>query len=444
MMFNRNRRIDRRFFLKGAGIAMALPMLNIMGDETSQKKAATSPKRLACFFFPDGVSLPPTKDPAHKDWNWFPLGDRNNYKFTKVLEPLEALRKDSTIISGLSHPITRQVHAHNTAATYLTGTYKGRTQKSVSISLDQVYANMVGRETRYKSLVMSTDGGVGTMIGSQTMSYNKDGRPIFAESSPKRLFYDLFVTPDEAERKALGTEQSILDFVMEHGRNLQKKLGVVDKERFTNYLEAVREVEKRLKKAEDWINIPKPKPNVELDPEIKPLKNAREYVRTMYDLIWLAFETDSTRTATYQIGQENAQGVSDYLSKAVGIPRAHTLTHKVKDEDGWKNLGTYNRFLVEEFAHFLNRLKSSKDGLDPLLDNTLCFFGSSTSRYHKSNNYPLILAGGKKMGFKHGQFIKCVEEESDLSDLYLTMAQQLGVGTDKFAKSTKTFSEVLA
>jgi len=433
-------RMNRRYFLKGVGVAMALPMLDIMAEPKSSQKQ--SPKRLACFYVPDGVALPPKEDPAHKDWNWFPLGDKNNYKFTKSLQSMQGLREETTIISGLSHPPTRNKHGHACAGAFLTGTFVGPKGKYNTISIDQLYANLVGKHTRISSLVMSTDGGVGTPTSSQTMSFNSGGRPISAESSPKRLFNRMFVTPGAEELSDLATKKSVLDSVLENSKVLQKKLGKVDKERFDHYLEAVREVEKRLKKSEEWVNVPKPKIDAEINSDVLP-GEARAYVRTMYDLIWLAFQTDSTRVATYQIAQEGAYGVSDNLATAVGFRKGHSLTHATKDKDGWKNLGIYDQFLADEFAHFINRLKSTKDSIDPLLDNTLCLYGSASSKYHTSRNYPLILAGAKNLKLKHGQFLKFDEEKTQLSNLHLTMLQQLGVEVEKFSDSTGTFSEVL-
>jgi hypothetical protein len=170
----------------------------------------------------------------------------------------------------------------------------------------------------------------------------------------------------------------------------------------------------------------------------------REYLQTMFELIYLAFKTDSTRVATYQIGQENALGVSDYLARAVGFKLTHQLSHATKEPGGWENFGKYNRFISEEYGRFAKKLKSTPEagGEGSMLDNTLLLFGSASSTYHLSRNYPLILAGGKNMGFKHGQFLKYDEEKVPLSNLYLSMLHKLGVETDKFANSNGTLAGV--
>jgi len=187
----------------------------------------------------------------------------------------------------------------------------------------------------------------------------------------------------------------------------------------------------------------------------------------MFDLIYLALKTDSTRTVTYQIGRENGVGASDYLARAVGLPITHMLSHKGKEPGGWKNFGTYIRFLSEEYGRFANRLKSTPeiDGSGSMLDNSLLFIGSASSAFHTSRNYPLILTGGKNMGFKHGQYLKyghgnednqvdaginsaigwsreASYEELPLSNLYLTMLQRLGVETESFGGSKQTLTEV--
>jgi len=436
------KRIDRRFFLKGAaGVSLALPMLNIMADDKSNKKSNTPPKRMVCIFFPNGIGKEKPGDP----WNWYPLtNDKTNYKFSKPMESLEDLRNETTIMHGLSHPNSRNIHGHSTAGLFLTGTFQGfRKQIPNTVSVDQVYADMVGDQTRMKSMVLSSDGGIGAPTSSQTMSFDNRGKPIFAESSPKRLFNRLFGMSGKAELNALKDEKSLLDSTLEHGRMLHKKLGVADKERFERYLDSVREVERRLKKAEEWITVPKPKNSLEVDVEIQATSPA-EYIKTMFDLMFMALETDSTRTVTYQFGQEGSAGVGDTFGRIVGSKITHSLSHTAQKTNDVTQIGQFMQFMVNEFATLMKRLKESKDTVDPMLDNTLCLFGSATGRVHTSRNYPLIFGGGKNLGFKHGQYLRFKEENSRLSNLYLTMLQQLGVETEKFCDSTGICSEFLS
>ena len=184
--------VDRRKFLRGSGIALALPWLGSLMQSTEGSEespsAKSSPKRLACFYIPDGVPMPLAEDPAHKDWSWFPHGQGKDFILTKCLDPLESLRSDLTVISGLSHPTARNIHGHSNADQFLTGAATGGSgDYQNSVSVDQVFAQHVGQHTRFSSLVMSTDGGTGTPRGAQTMSFNQNGRAIPAEHKPKRI-----------------------------------------------------------------------------------------------------------------------------------------------------------------------------------------------------------------------------------------------------------------
>ena len=165
--------LDRRKFLRGAGVALALPWMETFA------RAASKParrKRLACFYLPDGVPMPLVKDPGYKDWSWFPHGQGKDFTFTKCMETLKPLRQDLTVFSGLSHPAVRRVHGHSNADQFLTGADTGADgDYQNSISLDQVFAAHAGEHTRHASLVMSTDGGTGSPRGAQTMSYNSNG-----------------------------------------------------------------------------------------------------------------------------------------------------------------------------------------------------------------------------------------------------------------------------
>ena len=177
--------IDRRKFLRGSGIALALPWLETFAPKVRAARRPNQRKRLACFYLPDGVPMPLEKDPSFKEWSWFPHGSGKDFKFTKCMETLEPLRNDLTVLSGLSHPAVRHVHGHRNADQFLTGANTGAMddQYQNSISLDQVFAAQVGGHTRHASLVMSTDGGTGSPRGAHTLSYNAQGRPIPASTS---------------------------------------------------------------------------------------------------------------------------------------------------------------------------------------------------------------------------------------------------------------------
>lgn len=459
--------LDRRRFLRGAGIALALPWLESFSASIAGAAAQPSDrKRFAAFYLPDGVPMPLADDPSYKDWAWFPHGGGKDFTLTKCLDPLEPLRDETTILSGFSHPSARSVHGHSNADQFLTGADTGMSGAyKNTISLDQLYAEHVGDQTRFASLVMSTDGGTGTPRGAQTLSFNRSGRAIPAENKPKRIFDMLFVKNDEDAARRLALSQSSLDDLLADAKALRQLLSEHDQATLDEYLQSVRETELKVEKAKRWANIPLPQVNVDhLQLDIGP-EDPRNYLQAMFELIYLAFKTDSTRVATYQLGRENGVGASDYLARAVGFNLTHQLTHNTKNPDGWKNFGIYCQFISEEYGRFVGKLKSTPepDGAGNMLDNTLVLFGSASSAFHLSRNYPLILSGGKNMGFKHGQYlnygptkpqggaweggrepwqVETTHEDKPLANLYVTMLQRLGVQTDAFADSTGTVDEV--
>jgi len=456
--------LDRRRFLRGTGVALALPMFETFRPASAlEASRTTNPKRLGCFYFPDGVPMPLPEDPAYKEWFWFPHGNDTDFSFTQCMAPFEPLRNELTVLSGFSHPAGRSVHGHNNADQFLTGAATGGGDREYhnTISLDQEYVKHVGDETRFASLVMSTDGGTGTARGTHTLSFDRNGKPIPAEHRPKRVFDMLFVTSNEDAAKRLALSQSALDDLLVDAQRLRKSLSGHDQERLSEYLDSVRDAEERVQRARRWLNTPLPKVdadhlNLELTTE-----EPREYLRTMFELIYLAFKTDSTRVATYQIGRENGVGRSDHLARAVGFHLAHQLSHETKKPDGWKNFGIYCRFLNEEYGRFVQRLRDTPEpaGEGSMLDNTLLLFGSASSAFHLSRNYPLVLSGGANMGLKHGRYInnagtspqggawdggtepwqkKATNEDVPLSNLFVSMLQRLGVETDSFSDGTGT------
>lgn len=454
--------LDRRRFLRGSGVALALPLFGSFANLVAGgDQSLANPKRLGCFYFPDGVPMPLPEDPAYEEWAWFPRGSGSDFQLTSCMQPLESLKSEFTVLSGFSHTRSRNVHGHNNADQFLTAaaTGDGDTEYQNTISLDQVYAAQVGDQTRLGSLVMSTDGGTGTARGTHTISFDRNGRPIPAEHRPKQIFDMLFVKSDNNSARQLELSRSALDDMLTDAHSLRETLAVDDRRRLDEYLDSVRQAEVKVEKAKRWLNAPLPKIDGDhLNLELTT-NEPREYLQTMFELIFLAFKTDTTRVATYQIGRENGVGRSDHLSRAVGFNLAHSLSHETKNPDGWKNFGIYCQFLNEEFARFVKKLQDSPEpaGTGTMLDNTLLLFGSASSAFHLSRNYPLILAGGRHMGFKHGQYLneaglnyqggpwmgarepwqdKAKGEDIPLSNLFVTMLQRLGVTTDSFADST--------
>ena len=465
-MNNPNSGLNRRGFLWGSGMALALPWLETFANE--KEAGQGTPKRFVSIYHPDGVGLPLKTDPAWKDWSWFPRGGEHDFQLTKVLDVLEPLRQDITIYSGLSHPAARRVHGHSNADQYLTGAdIGGHGPYRNTVSLDQVIAEESGNLTRHASLVMSTNGGIGGPRGAQTQSYNREGRPIPAMNKPKQIFDTLFVTTGKEAKEKLARSRSALDFLIENTRALDRKLSMADRRQLQQYMDAVRDTEIKLERAQKWVNTPIPEVDTQhLVLEAGP-EEARLYFQTMYELIYLSFLSDSTRVATFQLGRENGEGPHDLLSKAVDLGKAHALTHDVKKPNGWQNLGTYNRYQASEFGRFVQKLRNTPepDGHGNMLDNTFAMHGSASSSFHLSRNYPIISAGGRNLGFRNGRYLKfgtgnednqagagitsdsgwqsrVKVEEEPLAALFVTILQRMGIDADSFSGHAGTLARV--
>lgn len=426
-------------------MALALPFLDCMAEA---KGTSAAPKRFCSFYFPYGVSLP-DKDSEHAHWRWFPEGGERDFRFTKTLEVLEPLRNDILILEGLSHPQCRDMGAHDTADTFLTGSkLEGRFLRN-TVSVDQVMAAAVGHHTRYPSLVLSTDGGVGEPSRASTLSFSENGHPIPALNSPRTVFNRLFGAGDgdlSRERRSLRSSASMLDRVVEHSKQVRRDLGAQDQAKLDEYLESVRQIEERVERSQAWLEIPRPE-LTDADREMLKLEAddqaPKDLMRTMYDLIYLAFRTDSTRVATYQIGS-----MGDFSSKAGKFPQLlgfagtlHKLAHDWNKENGAEELGLWDRHMAGEFGAFLERLRSTPEGEGTLLDNTLAFYGSSNSQTHNNKNYPLILAGGRGMGLQPGRFLR-FKEETPLSNLFVTALDRMEIPTQGFSDSSGEMSEL--
>lgn len=451
--------ISRRRMLRTASYTLSLPALAslsntaslsglLAADADTSADSGEGPKRFCCIFFPNGVSLPPAGHAAHEQWHWFPHQVGKSYEFTRSLEPLAKHRDRLTILSGLSHPAMRSAIAHITADSFLTGADSSQIYTS-SISLDQLYASKVGTQTRFPSLTLSSDGGVGAPGRTQTLSFSASGRPIPSLSSPRAIFNRMFGVQNQSvaeQRRAFGKDRSLLDNVLEETAAIRQQLSVGDRRRLDEYTTSVREIEHRLENADRWLDAQRPHIDPsKFDLDLTPRDDAQDYIRVIFDLMHIALLTDATRSITYQITSEDAKGVGDLFPKSIGLAAHHALSHGTTGEKGFENWGRYDRFLATQFAYFLDRLHKTDDPEQPgsLLDNTIVLYGCSTSQTHKAVNYPLILAGAQALGFHHGAHRRFDESKYCLSDLYVTLLQQLGIESDRFADSTRTLDEVL-
>src|SRR5436190_13040026 len=334
--------LDRRTFLRGAGLSLALPWLEAMSHAN---QPAQRPKRFAAFFFGNGVALPGRNQAHHREWHWFPHTDGADYQLTRSLDPLEPHKRDLTIFGGLSHPTSRQLVAHNTVDVWLSGA-DIRVNLGNSISLDQVIARRYAAETRIPSLVLSSQGGVGTKSRSTTISFDAQGRAIPAESIPRRIFERLFEPPAAGDRaareRALASGRRRVDFLQEDARSLRSNLGRPDQQRLDEFLQSLSEVESRLSRSQEWLGKALPKidrSRVNLD--VSP-RGPTDYIRTMLDLIVLSFETDTTRVAAYQMCAEDGVGICDRFPSLVGIGAGGH--HRLSDDNNDPDWAKYDRY----------------------------------------------------------------------------------------------------
>lgn len=441
---NKSWHIPRRTFLQGLGVSMSLPFLECMAASPQESRR---PPRLCAVYFPYGVSLADGNDEAAR-WRWFPTGGGREFHFNESLKPLEPLRDEVTVIAGLSHPSGRGMGGHDTADIWLTGAELKGGQLRNTVSVDQIAADWFGDQTRFRSLVFSTDGGVGEATRSSTLSYATNGSPIPALNQPRLVFNRLFGVEGRSmdeQRRQLGNSLSMLDLVLDHAKSIRRRLGKQDQIKFDEYLASVRQVEQKVERSEAWLDVPKPHVNatgLHLDAD----DNAPgEWIKTMFDLIYLAFQTDSARVATYQLGNMNgATSIAGKFPQLLGFgTHMHALAHGWNKPGGAEALGRWDRFRTEQLSYFLTRLKETPEGDGNLLDHTLVMYGSSNSNTHNNRNYPIVVAGGGRLGMSHGQFLE-FGEDTPFSNVHLTLLRRLGVPAESFADSTAEIAELLA
>jgi len=446
MMNQETFQMNRRTMLKAAGISLALPWM----ESLAGPRRKSPPRRFCAIYFPYGVSLP-KQDGEYGQWNWFPKGSGRDFTFNKSLEVLEPFRDQVTIMGGLSHPRVRRIGGHDSGDTFLTGEELSLAATGLrnSISLDQFMAHThrLGASTRFSSLVLSSDGGVGMPTRANTLSYSHNGQPIPSFNRPAIVFERLFGLQGDsidAQRKGLTRTGSHLDLLLEEAKSLHRKLGKVDQGKLDQYLTSVREIEQDVERSAQWLNVPRPKVNAEglsLDADNE---TPGKLIHTMLDLIALAFQTDSTRFVTYQLASmHGAISIANKFPSLLGFNNnAHGLAHGAGKGKGAESKGKWDRYQAECLAYLMKRLSEFEEGDGSVLDNTCILYGSSNSKTHNNNNYPLVLAGGKKMGYRHGHYLT-FDSKTPLSNLFTTIQQQMGVKAESFADSTGQLDDLI-
>jgi len=406
--------LDRRTFIRGTGVALALPLLESMGHAA---KARTH--RLIAIETNQGI-LPQY---------FFPTGSGRNYKASPYLGILRGHREQMTVLSGVSHP---QVDGgHSAEKCFLTAApHPGRGGFRNSISVDQFAAERIGHRTRFPSLALT----VGTRL---SLSYTQAGVNIPGHDSPAKLFRKLFVQGSPAEVEAqvekLRQGRSILDSVGDRARQLGRNVGSSDRDKLDQFYTGIRELEQRLLKSEEWERKPKSPITAKPPRDIRDNAALIEKTRAMFELAKLAMQTDSTRTMSIYIHQNAVK------PRIPGVDTGtHPLTHHGNQPDKLRQLRLIEEAQFRELATLLNQLRDTMTPHGTLLDETSVVYGTcmGNANAHKNNNLPVLLAGG---AFKHGQHLALGgNHDYPLPNLFVSLLQRLGVETDKFATSTGT------
>ncbi|MCS5675101.1 MAG: DUF1552 domain-containing protein, partial [Acidimicrobiales bacterium] len=338
---------------------------------------------------------------------------------------------------------------HSSGDVFLTGADMAEGEPTNNISIDQLMAKHLGHQTRHNSLVMGTEGGTGSYQRSKTMSHRGPGKAIPSMHKPQKIFNQLFNPYGdkgvEQVRLDLKRDASILDLLMEDSKSFHASLGAEDKRKMDEYLESVREIEKRVERTSQWTHTQLPDVDTKgLNLEVNHKGGPHEYIRVMYDLAYLAFVTDQTRFATYMTESEQSSSSElwNYANYALGYTGAtHDIAHKRPADFS----GQWDRWRNENHAYFLKRLADTQEGDGTMLDNTIVLYGSAHPHAsHSGYNYPLQVAGGKNMGFKHGyQHEFAGDKKVPLSNLFVTMLQAMDIPAEKFADSTGTLNQLL-
>jgi len=402
--------LSRRTLLRGAGVAMALPLLDAMTPAFARTPKVV--RRLVGMETNMGI-LPQF---------FFPEKAGRDYVAPPYLERLAAFRNNMTVFSGTSLPGVTGGHAADRC--FLTGTpHPERGGFRNWVSLDQVAAEQIGGDTRFPSLVLAM-----TSEGGMTLSFTRSGAAITAERSPKKVFQKLFVQgkPEEVEANAEAIRQgrSMLDFIGDQSKRLSKNLTAGDQQRLDQYLSSVRDLEKRFQSAESWEY--KPKPKVDAQPPTD-IDDGREFVkktRLMMDVVKLALETDSTRVVTL------------FIDTTV----IHNITHHGNRPEAIAELRAKEEQQFDALADFLKALDGVKEEGQSLLDRTMCLYGTNmgSANSHSNVNLPVLLAGG---GFKHGQHLAFdAKNNYPLTNLYLSMLHRLGIETSEFSTAKGTLA----
>jgi hypothetical protein len=440
----------RRGFLAAGGVSLTLPLLERFATAAD---AANPPGRAVFVFIPNGVNM----------WEWHPATTGPDYELTPPLQNLAALRQRFTVFSGLQHTASP---GHGELGVWLTANAKYTAGKGAvtrsSISIDQHIAESVGRQTRWPSMVVGGSG------GRRTISFDRQGEPVLADHDLAAIFAELVGLADRAR---LPRRASILDLVSAQATTLRRELGKSDERKLDEYFDSVRAVEKRVQADIAWQAASKAhmvdeaRMNLQADPYV--VRDYEAYIDTMFELIFLALRTDSTRVISFATTE--SEGVGPLKNLPCGS--WHALGHSTNDAPPdlkvkeYAALSAYDAWWTARLAKFLDRLQSTPEGEHDMLNRTAVLYGSGMSwpATHRGHNLPLLLAGGEGLKFTHGRHLafngqqKAVPSDKSphlqapkigpdgvtMSDLLRTISEQMGVDAKGFGESRRTLNELV-
>jgi hypothetical protein len=446
--------IPRRTMLKGLGVSIGLPFLEAMlpRNGSSIAHAGTvlpAPKRLAVVYTPNGVHRP----------YWVPTETGTDYDFSRTLKPMEPFRKDILVLSGMSLDKAKPNGDGNgdharAMASFLTGVQVHKTEGTNirgAISADQLIAKQVGRATRFPSLELGLD--YGKLEGacdpgyactySNNLSWRGDATPAIKEVNPRIVFDRMFAGRKATDAASESQEQSelynrsILDFTRESISQLNGKLGASDRRKMDEYVDSIREIERRLDRSP-----------LEVSPEItkglkRPLRvpeNFSEHFRLMADLLVLSFQMDLTRVCTFALGVEQSRRTY----REIGISEEHHgLTHHAHDPEKIEKVAQIDHYIVEQFAYLVQKMKSIPEGDGTLLDNSMLLFGNGNGdgAHHDHDDLPILLAGRGGGTIDPGRHVR-LDEGTPFMNLVLSLMDRMGVKMDRFGDSTGRVTEL--
>jgi hypothetical protein len=444
-MFVTKKALSRRTVLRGIGTAVALPLLDAMVPAFAPAATTAPVRRFGVIYHPNGVIYD----------EWLPKGAGANYTLSPTLKALEPFKKDVLVITGLASDQAEALGDgggdHSRACgSFLTGVHVNKSDSILqnAVSMDQIVAKAFESETQLSSLQMTAD--ENSLLGScdlgyscaysSTVSWLTPTLPLMAENNPRVLFERMFGSSDSTDSRVraarLQQDRSLVDSVNDRVHQLQRKLGPGDNRKVNDYLASLRDVERRIQKAEEQSS--KALPDVKQPVGIPD--NFAEHVGLLYDLQLLAYQSDLTRVITFMYGREQTGRPYPHI----GVPEPHhPLTHHQQDPVKMEKCTRIQRHHIELFTEFLGKLRNTPDGDGSLLDHSILLFGSgiSNSDRHTHGPLPIFVAGGGAGTIKGGRHI-VVPEHTPLTNLQLTLLNKLGVPAEMLGDSNGQFKEL--